>query len=113
MPNTGQEHALIVTNKHLMNANLELGADIDTISKRQAFAENIIRGLKNPDILMDGGPVTQDRIQIMETGEIRLHKPNPVPLDTCDKEASKRSNTHHIQNGQKKETAVAELANAS
>ena len=116
MPNTGTEHALIVINKHLTNAAMELGADIDTISKRQAFAENIVRGLKNPDMLMDGFPVTEDRIQIMETGEIRLKKPVQVPLDTCDKEASKRSNTHHIQNGQKKETAVAELsevANAS
>ena len=105
MANTGQEHALIVTNKHLMNANLELGADIDTISKRQAFAENIIRGLKNPDILMNGFPVTEDRIQIMETGEIRLKTPVEVPPDTCVEEISKEFG----KNG-KKETAVAELA---
>ena len=105
MANTGQEHALTVINKHLMNAGLELGADIDTISKRQAFAENIIRGLKNPDISMNGGPVTEDRIQIMETGEIRLQAPKPVPLDTCVEEISKEFG----KNG-KKETAVAKLA---
>lgn len=105
MPDTGTEHALIVVNKHLMNAAMELGANIDTISKQQAFAENLVRGLKNPAILMDGAPVTEGRIQVMETGEIRLQAPMPVPLDTCDKNASKRSN-----NGQKKETSLAELA---
>ena len=48
MANTGTEHALMVVNKHLMNAAMELGGDLDTVSKQQAFAENIVRGLKNP-----------------------------------------------------------------
>jgi hypothetical protein len=105
MADTGVELAQEVEIKYLNEAIKELGHKIQEISSKQAFAENIVRGLKNPDILMNGFPVTEDRIQVMETGQIRLKDPTPVPLDTCDKEASKRSN-----NGQKKETAVAELA---
>jgi hypothetical protein len=86
MANTGTEHVLMVVNKHLMNAAMELGGDIDTISKQQASAENIVRGLKNPDMLVNGGSVTVDRIQIMETGEIRLLPPEPAPItETCVK----------------------------
>jgi hypothetical protein len=105
MADTGIEFAQEIEIKYLNGAIKELGKALGEISSKQAFAENIVRGLKNPDILMDGFPVTEDRIQIMETGEIRLKQPVQVPLDTCDKEASKRSN-----NGQKKETAVTELA---
>ena len=85
MANTGTEHALMVVNKHLMNAAMELGGDLDTVSKQQAFAENIVRGLKNPDAHMNGGSVTMDRIQVMETGEIRLLPPTPTPpiTETC------------------------------
>ena len=84
MANTGTEHALIVVNKHLMNAAMELGGDLDTISKQQAFAENIVRGLKNPDMSMHGGEVTMERVQVMETGEIRLQPPKPAPItETC------------------------------
>ncbi len=87
MANTGTEHALIVVNKHLMNAAMELGGDLDTISKQQAFAENIVRGLKNPDMLVNGGSVTMERVQVMETGEIRLLQlPTPAPItETCVK----------------------------
>ena len=89
MASTGPEHALIVVNKHLMNAAMELGGDIDTISKQQAFAENIIRGLKNPDMLVNGGSVTMERIQVMETGEVRLLPPMPPITETCVQEPQK------------------------
>ena len=105
MADTGIEFAQEVENKYLRAALKELGKTIGELSAKQAFAENIVRGLKNPDIIMNGGPVTVDRIQVMETGEIRLKNTEPVSLEICDKEASKRSN-----NGQKKETVVAELA---
>ena len=105
MADTGAEFALEVENKHLRAALKELGKVIGEISGKQACAENLVRGLKNPDIIMNGGPVTEGRIQVMETGEIRLKNTEPVSLEICDKEASKRSS-----NGQKKETAVAELA---
>ena len=88
----------------------EITADLGRTADRLTNAQNILRALKNPDMLVDGAPITLDRLQVMESGDPKILPPTPVPLDTCDKEASKRSNTHHIQNGQKKETAVAELA---
>ena len=86
MANTGEEFALEVENKHLRAAIKELGGNIGEVSRKQAFAENIVRGLKNPDVIMDGGPVTMDRVQVMETGDIRLLPPTPAPItETCVK----------------------------
>ena len=86
MADTGPEFALEVENKHLREAIKELGRNIGEVSIKQAFAENIVRGLKNPDMLMNGGSVTMDRIQVMETGEIRLLPPVPADIaETCVK----------------------------
>ena len=86
MANTGEEFALEVENKHLREAIKELGRNLGEISGKQAFAENIVRGLKNPDMLMNGGSVTMERVQVMETGEIRLLPPKPAPItETCVK----------------------------
>jgi len=101
MANTGEEFALEVENKHLREAIKELGRNIGEVSIKQAFAENIVRGLKNPDAHMNGGSVTMDRIQVMETGEIRLLPPMPPITETCVKEPDK--------NGKKPEK---ELVNA-
>jgi len=90
MANTGEEFALEVENKHLREAIKELGRNLGEISGKQAFAENIVRGLKNPDMLMNGGSVTMDRVQVMETGEIRLLPPTPAPItETCVQEPGK------------------------
>ena len=83
----------------------EITADLGRTADKLTNTQNILRALKNPDILVDGAPMTLERLQVMESGDPKILPPTPVPLDTCDKEASKRSN-----NGQKKETAVAELA---
>ena len=106
MANTGTEHALIVINKHLMNAAMELGGDLDTISKQQAFAENIVRGLKNPDMLVNGGSVTMERVQVMETGEIRLlQPPTPAPItETCVQAPEPE------KNGKKPEKELADIS---
>ena len=88
----------------------EITADLGRTADKLSNTQNILRALKNPDMLVDGAPMTLERLQVMESGDPKILPPTPVPLDTCEKEASKRSNTHHIQNGQKKETAVAELA---
>ena len=86
MANTGEEFALEVENKHLREAIKELGRNIGEVSGKQAFAENIVRGLKNPDISMNGSEVTMERVQVMETGEIRLQPPKPAPItETCVK----------------------------
>jgi len=105
MADTGPEFALEVENKHLREAIKELGRNLGEISGKQAFAENIVRGLKNPDMLMNGGSVTMDRIQVMETGEIRLLPPEPAPItETCVQAPEK--------NGKKPEPAK-EPVNAS
>ena len=84
MASTGEEFALEVENKHLREAIKELGRNLGEISGKQAFAENIVRGLKNPDVIMHGGSVTMERVQVMETGEIRLLPPTPAPItETC------------------------------
>ena len=103
MANTGTEHALMVVNKHLMNAAMELGGDLDTVSKQQAFAENIVRGLKNPDMMVYGGEVTMERVQVMENGDIRLLPPQPAPItDRCVQEPQK--------NGKKTEKELADVS---
>jgi hypothetical protein len=103
MADTGPEFALEVENKHLREAIKELGRNIGELSIKQAFAENIVRGLKNPDMPMNGGSVTMERVQVMETGEIRLLPPTPAPItETCVQAPEK--------NGKKPEK---ELANVS
>ena len=103
MADTGPEFALEVENKHLREAIKELGRNLGEISGKQAFAENIVRGLKNPDMLFDGASLTLDRIQVMETGDIRLLPPEPAPItETCVQAPEK--------NGKKPEK---ELVNAS
>ena len=105
MADTGPEFALEVENKHLREAIKELGRNIGEVSIKQAFAENIVRGLKNPDMLMNGGSVTMERVQVMETGEIRLKPPEPAPItETCVQAPEK--------NGKKPEP-VKEPVNAS
>jgi hypothetical protein len=105
MADTGPEFALEIENKHLREAIKELGRNIGEVSIKQAFAENIVRGLKNPDMLVNGGSVTVDRIQVMETGEIRLLPPVPAPItETCVKAPEPE------KNGKKPEK---ELANVS
>ena len=106
MANTGEEFALEVENKHLREAIKELGRNLGEVSSKQAFAENIVRGLKNSDMSMNGGEVTMERVQVMETGEIRLlQPPTPTPItETCVKAPEPE------KNGKKPEK---ELVNAS
>ena len=91
MADTGPEFALEVENTPLREAIKELGRNLGEISGKQAFAENIVRGLKNPDMLVNGGSVTMERVQVMETGEIRLLQlPTPAPItETCVQEPQK------------------------
>ena len=101
MANTGEEFALEVENKHLREAIKELGRNIGEVSIKQASAENIVRGLKNPDMMVNGASLTLDMVQIMENGDIRVIPPPPAPgPDTCTQD----------KNGKKTEK---ELVNAS
>ena len=62
----------------------ELGGELGITAGDFADAQNIIRGLKNPDILIAGASMTLDRIQVMESGDIRVLPPPPTPvIETC------------------------------
>ena len=63
----------------------EITADLGKTADDLAYAQNIVRALKNPDMIVDGFPnLTLDRVQVMETGEIRVIPPPPAPgPDTC------------------------------
>jgi hypothetical protein len=61
----------------------DLGNQVDKVTELQ----NIFRALKNTDILVDGMPLTLDRLQIMEDGTHRILP--PPPADTCQLEVSK------------------------
>ena len=81
----------------------EISTDLGKVSDDLRNTQNLIRALKNPDALVDGAPLTVDRLQIMENGDIRVMPPAPAPItETCVKEPEK--------NG-KKDTK--ELANVS
>ena len=79
----------------------EITADLGKTADDLANVQNIIRALKNPDMMVDGAPLTLERLQIMETGDIRVIPPPPAPgPDTCSPD----------KNGKKTEK---ELVNAS
>ena len=65
----------------------ELGSDIGNTAHNLAEAQNIIRALKNPDMLIDGDSLTLDRIQVMENGDIR--EIPPPPEMACVEEVTK------------------------
>ena len=79
----------------------EITADLGKTADDLAYAQNIVRALKNPDMIVNGFPnLTLDRVQVMETGEIRVIPPPTPGPDTCTQE----------KNGKKPEK---ELANVS
>jgi len=99
--------------------------DSDTLGRHTKFWENevemrdrIIRSLRNDlttynEVLagLKDGELTWDRVQIMETGQLKVTAPpQPIP-DRCVEEVSKEFGK---KNGKKEaaeaETAVAELA---
>ena len=63
----------------------EITADLGKTADDLAFAQNIVRALKNPDMIVNGFPnLTLDRVQVMENGDIRIIKPTPAPItETC------------------------------
>ena len=81
----------------------EISADLGKTADDLANAQNIIRALKNPDMMVNGGSVTMERIQVMETSEIRLLPPQPAPItDRCVQEPQK--------NGKKTEKELADVS---
>ena len=67
-------------NKLIAEVTADLSNTLDRLNETQTY----LRGLKNPDMIVNGGPVTLDRIQVMENGDIRLLPPVPTPItETC------------------------------
>ena len=64
----------------------EITADLGKTADDLAHAQNIIRALKNPDMMVNAASLTLDMVQIMENGDIRLLPPVPTPItETCVK----------------------------
>jgi hypothetical protein len=82
----------------------EITADLGKTADDLANAQNIIKALKNPDMMINGASLTLDMVQVMENGDIRILPPPPAPAitETCVKVPE--------QNGKKN---VKELVNAS
>ena len=82
----------------------EITADLGKTADDLANAQNIIKALKNPDMLVNGASLSLDMVQVMENGDIRLLPPPPAPAitETCVKAPE--------QNGKKD---AKELVNAS
>ena len=84
----------------------EISADLGKTADDLANAQNIIRALKNPDMIVNGSPnLTLDMVQIMENGDIRLLPPTPVPItETCVKAPEPE------KNGKKTEKELADVS---
>jgi len=81
----------------------EISADLGKTADDLANAQNIIRALKNPDMMVNGASLTLDMVQIMENGDIRLLPPPPTPItDRCVQEPQK--------NGKKTEKELADVS---
>ena len=57
----------------------EIAADLGKTADDLANLQNIIKALKNPDMMVNGASLTLDMVQIMENGDIRLLPPTPTP----------------------------------
>jgi len=84
----------------------ELGSELGDVADKLADAQNTLRALQNPDMLVNGAPMTLARLQVMENGTIHILPLPTASVDTCDKTISKAMTE---ANG-KKDEAVAALA---
>ena len=77
----------------------ELGSDIGETSRILAEAQNIVRALKNPDMLVNGVSLTLDMVQVMENGDIRVIPPPPAPgPDTCTQDKNGKKDAKELVN---------------
>ena len=82
----------------------EITADLGKMADDLAETQNIVRALKNPDMIVNGFPnLTLDRVQVMENGDIRVIPPTPAPItETCVQAPDK--------NGKKTEKELADVS---
>ena len=60
----------------------ELSTALGKTADDLANTQNIIKALKNPDMLINGMSLTLDMVQVMENGDIRILPPPPAPAVT-------------------------------
>ena len=78
---------------------LELGDELGDTADNLANAQNMVRALKNPDMLIDGASLTLDMVQVMENGDIRVIPPPPAPgPDTCTQEKNGKKDSKELVN---------------
>ena len=85
-------------NKMIGEISTALGRTADDLANTQ----NIIKALKNPDMLINGMSLTLDMVQVMENGDIRILPPPPATAitETCVKEPEKngKKNSKELAN---------------
>ena len=90
----------------------EISKDLSDQLDKVAELGDMIRALKNPDMIFNGGPLTLDRIQVMENGDFRILPMPPVPADTCIEEVSKEFGKKNGKKESKEIENVADLVEA-
>ena len=76
----------------------EITADLGKTADDLANAQNIIRALKNPDMMMNGVSLTLDMVQVMENGDIRVIPPPTPSPDTCTQEKNGKKDAKELAN---------------
>ena len=83
----------------------EISADLGKTADDLANVQNIIRALKNTDMMVNGASLTLDMVQVMENGDIRLLPPPPAPIvETCVQAPEPE------KNGKKTEKELADVS---
>ena len=90
----------------------EITKDLGTQLDKATDLQNMLRALLLPDMIFNGGPLTLDRIQVMENGDFRILPMPPVPADTCIEEVSKEFGKKNGKKDHKEVENVAELVEA-
>ena len=76
----------------------EITADLGKTADDLANAQNIVRALKNPDMLVNGASLTLDMVQIMENGDIRVIPPPTPSPDTCTQDKNGKKDAKELVN---------------
>ena len=75
--------------------------DLFETNRQLVYAQNVLRALRNPDMLVEGGPMTVERIQALENGDVTILPPRPIIpkpaetslTDSCVQEPSKNGSS--------------------
>ena len=76
----------------------EITADLGKTADDLANAQNIIRALKNPDMMVNGTSLTLDMVQVMENGDIRVIPPPTPSPDTCTQDKNGKKDAKELVN---------------